>query len=145
MNNTVMKMNETVQQRFTEILGTETQIKYQAGLCHVLAIELNQIIPNSKVVAVLDHDLDIDDEVLTHAFIEHGGNYIDVTGIYRDVNDILDMYEDHGEQYLSSAMTSKQLYDLGGHPQGSEVLETKVVAKKIASIYLDILKQALGE
>lgn len=144
MKNMEKKMSETIQQKFTEVLGTEIQTKYQAGLCHALAIELKQIIPNSKVVAVLDHDLDIDEEVLTHAFIEHNGNYIDVTGIYRDVNDILEMYEDHGEQYLSSAMSAKELYDLGGYTQGPEVLETKIVAKRIASIYLDILRQALG-
>lgn len=130
----------SVEEMFTRILGGDTQDTYQAGFCHVLALELVTIIPNSKVVAVMDYDLNIEHEVLTHAFVKHLGNYIDVSGAFSDVRDILDSYEDHGEQYLNSSMSRKDLYAIAGRPTGSEIAEAKKVAKRVATMYLKILK-----
>lgn len=121
---------------FSSIFSESDIMTFTSGWCHILAFELSQVIENSQIVSILDYDLFIDSEVLTHSVVEINGFFVDITGIYKEIDSITEQYEDLGEQYLDKFENFEYIQKLGG--KSNEKITNH--AQKIALIIKKILE-----
>lgn len=109
---------------------------YAAGRCHILAFVLNNLIPNSSLVSVLDYDMDIEMYVITHTFIKTNKEYyIDIKNITKDINKILEEYEELNEYVITTNLTRDEIQSYAGKCREQEYKNAEPAALKLYDLY----------
>lgn len=131
-----MRYNEICETDQPEEHITDEEIStYTAGYCHVFAFALNDLLPDSDTIAVYDYDMDIESEVITHVFIRYKNLFMDVATMTENINDILNEYEDHGEQAVVVNNNRSSITELAGSYSTIDYKNAKQTARKYLRIY----------